>query len=252
MYTGVKMRFFQLLSIWLGILLIVSISGKAQALVCLQRGELPTAENTHVYEGNLPLRAQRSGTSNGLVWHIHMDIPMECAWSDEKGSELAAEQQSSQPLYVYLDPAWQESTLNTMDAEISVDHGRAIYPLGKRLHVLKSDQNMPTFSLMRICDHHDEWGCRHWRNAPSQDYRMPIAILLPIDLYLKYPLPHAPFTGRLILQVGNNQEWPDSRARFNVPIHFPGNERSSSSLPTSTPYPVPLRKMLRHSMTLLN
>lgn len=250
MYTGVRMRFFQLLSILLGILLTVLISGQAQALVCLQRGELPTVESAHAYEGNLPLHYRNRESNSGLVWHIHMDIPIECAWSDEKGGELAAEQQSSQPLYVYLDPAWQESTLNTMNLEISVDHGRAIYPLGSRLHVLKSDQHMPMFSLIRICDHHDEWGCRHWRNAPSQDYRMPVAILLPIDLYLKYPLPQTPFTGRLILQVGNNQEQPDSRIRLNVPIHLPGNEGSSPSAPTS--YPIPLRKMLRHPFSLLN
>ncbi len=256
MYTGVRMRGFHVSSVWLGILLLVAVlmSGHAQALVCLQRGELPTAESTHAYEGELPLHYRDKERGSGLIWHIHMDVPIECAWSDERGGELAAEQQSSQALHVYLDPAWQDPALNAMDLEISVDHGRSIYPMGKRLHVLKSDQHMPTFSLLRICDHHDEWGCRHWRNAPSQDYRAPVMILLPIDLYLKHPLPQATFSSRLLLQVGNNQQRPDVRTRINVPVHLPGSERSPSSVPDTSqkPFPTPLRKMLRHSLTLLD
>lgn len=260
MYTGVRMRGFQMSSIWLGILLLLMamlMSEQAQALVCLQRGELPTAESTHAYEGELPLRYKDKERGSGLIWHIHMDIPVECAWSDEKGEELAAEQQSAQPLYVYLDPAWQDTALNAMDLDISVDHGRSIYPMGKHLHVLKSDQHMPSFSLMRICDHHDERGCRHWRNAPSQDYRTPVKVLLPIDLYLKHPLPQAAFSSRLLLQVGNNQQRPDVRTRLNVPVRLPGSEPSLPMLPRpdasgQKAFPIPLRKVLRHSISLLD
>lgn len=238
-------------SAWLGMLLLTAmlISGHAHALVCLQRGELPTSESTHVYTDALPQHYKEHQHQNGLIWHIHMDVPMQCAWSDERGGELAAEQQSSQSLYVYLDPAWQDPALDAMSVSVSVDHGRSIHAIGPQLRVLKSDQHMPTFSVMRICDHHDEWGCRHWRNAPSQDYRTPISITLPVDLYIQHPLPQTRFVGRLLLQVGNNQERPDRRARLNVPFHFPScdHRRLPDRFPSDVPstMPVPLRKMLR-------
>ena len=254
MHTGVRMRGFQMSSVWLGILLLLVMStpGQAHALVCQQRGEWPAVESAHIYEGELPLHYDRQGHENGLIWHVHMDIPIECAWSDERGGELAAEQQSAQPLYVYLDPAWQDASLNAMGVDISVDHGRSIYPLGKHLHVLKSDQHMPPFSLMRICDHHDEWGCRHWRNAPSQDYRAPVTLLLPIDMYVKHSLPQRSFVGRLLLQVGNDQARPDVRSRINVPLHLPEDEHHPIPLAPSGSSHVPLRRVLRHSLSLLD
>lgn len=218
------MRDFQVPGVWLSVLLlaVLLVPRQTQALVCQQRGELPAAESARAYAGELPLYYKNREHSGGRVWHIHMDILIECAWSDEKGAELAAEQQSPQLLYVYLDPALQDTMLNSIPWDISVDHGRSIYPVGRYQHVLKSDQHMPIVSLLRICDHHDEWGCRHWRNAPSQDYRTPTTFLLPIDLYLPLPLPQIPFIGRLVLHVGSHQKQPDVRSRLNVPIRFPG------------------------------
>lgn len=250
------MRCFQMPGVWLSMLLlaILLVPEQAQALVCQQRGELPAVESAHAYAGELPLHYKDHEHDNSRIWHIHMDIPIECAWSDEKGGELAAEQQSSQPLYVYLDPAQQDTALNSMTWDISVDHGRSIYPVGKRRRVLKSDQHMPAFSLLRICDHHDEWGCRHWRNAPSQDYRSPTTFLLPIDLYLPHPLPQTSFVGRLFLQVGGHQEPPDVRSRLNVPVHFPGSNRPQqpSATKSTDQSSVPLRKILHHSLILLD
>lgn len=231
MYTGVVRRGFQMSSRWLGMLLLVLVSGQAHALVCQQRGDWPAVESAHVYEGELPLHYEGQENERDLIWHIHMDIPFECARSDEQGGEWVAEQQSAQPLYVYFNPAWQEASLNAMGLGISVDHGRSIYPLGKDAYALKSDQHMPLASLIRICDHHDEWGCRHWRNAPCQSYHVPVTLLLPIDLYLKHSPPLHSFNGRLLLQVGSDQIRPIIRTRINVPIHLPENER----------YPVPPR-----------
>lgn len=220
---------------WMPSILIIAITmllpTAANALVCQQRSELPTSENTRAYASELPLRHQE-GYRRGFMWHIHIDMPVECTWSGGQGAELAAEQQSAESLHIYLDPAWQDPQLSRMMWGISVDHGRSIYRAGQRMMMLQSNQHMPSFSIIRICDHHDEAGCRHWRNAPNQDYKTSVAFLLPIDLYFLPPLPQKSYLGYLLLQISDGQIRPDVRSRLNVPVYLPSLEENKAPFVT--------------------
>ena len=230
MYTRFRVHRYQMSAWRLSILLaVLLLSGNAHALVCQQRGELPLSESAQILVGEPALQHSEDHRGGG-VWHIHMEVPIECTWIDERGEALAAEQQSMEALHVYIDPSWQDPTLASMTWDISVDQAHSVYRVGQQMMVLNSNQHMPCFLIMRICDHRDEIGCRHWRNASGQDYNRRIALILPVDLYFHSPFPRRSYLAHLLLQVGSGRARPDIRSRLNVPVRLPSMVGASGAL----------------------
>lgn len=169
---------------WTAMLALFWLSPPALALVCHQKsvGAHEQSVDARIYYQTV--RTSAALRTNEVIWHKHVDIPIQCSWQDGTASDLSAQAGSNEPVLAFLHPQKAADEHDGLALGVSVNSAPVVYKQSSA-RIIDTGLHMPTYSAERVCEHWDAYGCRHWREAPNRDYREPIDFVVPLDLYVR-------------------------------------------------------------------
>lgn len=169
---------------WGGMLALFWLSPPALAMVCHQKGG---GLYGHAADARIHYESVRSSSTlhtNEVIWHKHIDVPIQCSWKSGAAGDLSAQAGSNEPVLAFLHPVQAADEHDGLALGVSVNHAPIVYEQSG-IRTIDTGFRMPSYRAERVCEHHDTQGCRHWREALNRDYRTPVDFVVPLDLYVR-------------------------------------------------------------------